>query len=77
VVTSTINPNPTNITVSVSGGTLSLSWPSDHLGWILQQQTNKLTDPNWVDVPGSAGITSTNVTINPSVPSTFYRLRMP
>jgi len=77
VVTSTINTNPTNITFSVSGNTLSLSWPSDHLGWILQQQTNKLTDPNWVDVPASASMTSTNITINPAVPSVFYRLRTP
>jgi autotransporter-associated beta strand protein len=72
--------NPTNITFAVSGSSLSLSWPEDHLGWVLQQQTNALStgvSTNWVDVPGSASITSTNITINPALPTAFYRLRQP
>jgi autotransporter-associated beta strand protein/T5SS/PEP-CTERM-associated repeat protein len=72
--------NSTNITFNVSGNTLSLSWPADHLGWILQRQTNSLTvglSTNWVDVAGSASITSTNITINPATPTAFYRLRSP
>jgi fibronectin-binding autotransporter adhesin len=75
-----IATNPTNITAVASGNTLALSWPADHLGWILQQQTNSLTtglSTNWVDVAGSANITSTNVTINPASPTVFYRLRLP
>ena len=32
----TVNTNPTNITTSVSGSTLTLSWPADHTGWRLQ-----------------------------------------
>lgn len=72
--------NPTNITFSVSGSTLALSWPADHLGWILQTQTNSLgsgLSNNWVDVSGSAAITSTNIAINPALPTAFYRLRHP
>ena len=72
--------NSTNLLFSVSGTTLSLSWPGDHLGWILQSQTNSLgagLGTNWVDVPGSSSITSTNITVNPSMPSAFYRLRNP
>ena len=75
--------NPTNITFSVTPGapgTLHLSWPADHLGWILQVQTNSLSQgisTNWVDVPASATITSTNVSINPAIPTEFYRLRLP
>jgi autotransporter-associated beta strand protein len=75
-----IATNPTNITFSVSGNTLSLSWPSDHLGWILQQQTNSLSvglGTNWIDVPGSSSITSTNITVNSALPTVFYRLRQP
>src|SRR5208282_5369528 len=70
--------NPTNITFSLSGNTLTLSWPSDHLGWILQSQTNGLgkgLSTNWVDVAGS-GSSDTNVsTINQTNPAVFYRLR--
>jgi fibronectin-binding autotransporter adhesin len=83
-VASPIASNPTNITFSVSGsgssGTLSLSWPSDHLGWILQRQTNSMSvglSTNWVDVTGSDTITTTNVGINPAIPTSFYRLRHP
>jgi autotransporter-associated beta strand protein len=72
--------NPTNITVSVSGGTLTLSWPADHLGWILQTQTNSLStglNTNWYDVPGSSSSTQAVIGINPANPATFYRLRLP
>lgn len=75
-----IATTPTNLTSSVSGNTLSLSWPASHLGWILQQQTNSLAigiSTNWSDVAGSASITGTNITINPAVPTVFYRLRNP
>jgi hypothetical protein len=41
-------------------------------------QTNALTvgiSNNWVDVPGSAATTSTNIVVNPALPTVFYRLR--
>jgi fibronectin-binding autotransporter adhesin len=79
-VGTTIASNPTNITFNVTGSTMALSWPADHLGWILQQQTNALgagLGTNWVDVAGSAGMTSTNIGISPAVPTAFYRLRHP
>lgn len=71
---------PTNLVFTASGGQLTLSWPANYQGWILQQQTNTLNaglGTNWVDVPGSGGITSTNIPINPATPSAFYRLRYP
>jgi autotransporter-associated beta strand protein len=80
VTGSIIASNPTNITATVNGNTLSLTWPADHLGWILQSQTNSLTaglGTNWVDVAGSAAATNNNVTINPASPSVFFRLRHP
>jgi len=77
-------PNaPTNITFSISGSTLTISWPSNYLGWILQEQTNTLsaglqTSTNaWFDVSGTASVTSTNLPINPAIPTAFYRLRHP
>ncbi len=83
IITQTIATNPTNITFSVSGSMLTLSWPADHLGWILQSQTNSLnvgiTTPagSWFDVPGSASVTSAVIPINPANPTVFYRLRNP
>jgi autotransporter-associated beta strand protein len=68
--------NPTNITFVASGTTLQLSWPADHLGWILQSESN-LVPANWVDVPGSGSVLSTNLVINPAIPAEFFRLRHP
>ena len=70
--------NPTNITATVSGNLLTLSWPADHLGWTLQAQTNSITTgltTNWVDVAGSAASNTNVMTINPANPTVFYRLR--
>ncbi len=69
-----ITPRPT-IGFSHSGNTLSLSWGTS--GFTLQMQTNAPNvgiSTNWVNVPGSTSITSTNITISPTNPSTFYRL---
>ena len=80
LVVGPIPTNPTKITFSVSGNTLSLSWPSDYVGWFLQAQTNSLStglSTNWVDVPGSDALTSESITINPAAPTVFYRLRSP
>ncbi|HEY1790192.1 MAG TPA: autotransporter-associated beta strand repeat-containing protein, partial [Verrucomicrobiae bacterium] len=72
--------SPTSITAHVNGNVLSLSWPANYLGWILQAQTNSLSvgiSTNWVDVAGSGSVTSTNMPINPSNPTVFFRLRYP
>jgi len=70
--------NPTNITISVSGSTLTLSWPADHTGWILQSQTNALgvgLSSNWADVAGSESSNTNVSTITHTNPAVFYRLR--
>ncbi|MBW8863640.1 MAG: autotransporter-associated beta strand repeat-containing protein, partial [Verrucomicrobia bacterium] len=77
-VVATVNTNPTNITAVVSGNLLQLSWPADHTGWTLQVETNALNTgirTNWVDVPGSAAVNSTNITIDVTKPTVFYRLK--
>jgi autotransporter-associated beta strand protein len=69
---------PTNITFSLSGNSLTLSWPANPTGWILQSQTNSLGSglgTNWVDVAGSGSVTEEVYTVNPSSPTVFYRLR--
>ncbi len=63
------------ITFTYNGTTLGLNWGVT--GWYLQAQTNSasvgLTN-NWVDVPGSTGLTSTTITVDPKQPTVFYRL---
>lgn len=76
---SLVNPNPTNIVTSISGSLLTLSWPADHTGWTLQMQTNSLAGglgTNWVDVAGSTVINSTNITVDPTLPAAFFRLKL-
>ncbi len=71
---------PPSMTNSVSGNTITLNWPADYLGWVLQLQTNSLStglSSNWVDVPGSGASTSATVTIDPVNPTVFIRLRSP
>lgn len=69
--------NPTNLIYSFSATQLTLSWPSNYIGWTLQAQTNPpgtgLTT-NWYDVPGA---TNTNVVVIPisgTNGSGFYRM---
>jgi len=72
--------NPTNLTAVLSGELMALSWPADHLGWRLQVQTNQLStglSTNWVVVPGTELVTSTNLTINPTTGAVFYRMVYP
>ena len=72
--------NPTNISItfSASTATVTVSWPMDHLGWLLQSQTNSFgIGADWVDVAGSGSVTSINFTIDQANPSVFYRLSHP
>jgi len=76
----TVNTNPTNITVKLTGSQLVLSWPADHTGWSLQAQTNTLTKglgTNWVTIPGTAAFNSYTNTIAPANGSVFYRMVYP
>ncbi|HYG23074.1 MAG TPA: autotransporter-associated beta strand repeat-containing protein [Verrucomicrobiae bacterium] len=75
-----VSTTPTNITTSVSGGVLTLSWPASHQGWRLQAQTNSLSTglaTNWVDVAGSTGTTNVAMPINTSNEAVFFRLIYP
>jgi polygalacturonase len=67
---------PTNIAFQLIGTQLNLSWPPDHFGWRLQYDTN-LTDSNWITVPNSTNVISTNITINPANGSVFFRMVYP
>jgi polygalacturonase len=68
---------PANIAMQVNGSTLQLTWPQDHLGWRLQVQTNSPSDSNWVDVPNSIALNSTDLTLDPANGNVFFRLVYP
>ena len=69
---------PARLTNSVSGNTLNLSWPAGQ-GWRLQMQTNNLATglgTNWTYVTDGS-ISSTNIMLDPTKPTVFYRLAYP
>ncbi len=69
---------PGIITNSLSGNTLSLTWPAGQ-GWRLIGQTNGLTNglgTNWGTVTGGSD-GSISITIDPNKPTVFYRLVYP
>ena len=75
-----VNQAQTNLTVSVSGGQMTLEWPQDHTGWVLEAQTNALSaglGTTWVRIPSSATTNQVSVPINKANAATFYRLVYP
>ena len=78
-----VNPNPTNISFSISGNQLTLAWPADHAGWRLLAQTNNLLSGvssntnDWGTVSGSAATNQVIITVDPAKPTDFYRLVYP
>ena len=77
-VVQTVNPTPTNLTVTVAGGTLTLAWPSDHTGWRLETNVVSVADPySWFTLPGSAFTNQVSIPIDPTGPDVFFRLAFP
>jgi len=80
MVVSVTAANPTNMSYSVSGSFLTISWPAAYLGWILQSQTNTLAaglTTNWVDIAGSSSNTQALLQMNAANSDRFFRLRHP
>lgn len=64
----------------LANGQMQLAWPQDHLGWRLQIQTNNLTGglgTNWTTLPNSTNVIATNIVINPTDGSVFFRMIYP
>jgi autotransporter-associated beta strand protein len=79
-VTQTLAMNPTNIMFSVSGNSLTLAWPADHLGWRLEAQTNSLSvglGTNWVTVADSTNRTQITLPLDATAAGVFFRLVYP
>jgi fibronectin-binding autotransporter adhesin len=66
------------ITAVATSSTLSLSWPADHKGWIVQSNSVSLSvSSDWHDIPATANGTNYSTTINSGQPQVFYRMRYP
>lgn len=71
-----INTNSSNLVYSVSASQLTISWPSNQIGWTLESQTNPPTvgiTTNWSVVAGSTATNMETFTIS-STNTAFYRL---
>jgi hypothetical protein len=73
-----VNPNPTNIVTTMTNNTsLTLSWPADHKGWLLQAQTNTLAKglgTNWVNITNSVTTNLMNIPTAGTNGSVFFRM---
>jgi autotransporter-associated beta strand protein len=68
----------TNITMSVASNQITLSWPTNYLGWVLQSNSAGLEMANdWFAVPGSSGTNRFQMTIDPNMTNVFYRMESP
>ncbi|MGN6553658.1 MAG: hypothetical protein ACTHLW_08040, partial [Verrucomicrobiota bacterium] len=67
-----------NVAFSLEGNVLSLSWPSNYVGWLLQSNTLGLAHSDgWSTVPGSASTNFLQFPMDPAPSSVFYRLAAP
>ncbi|HEX3800104.1 MAG TPA: carbohydrate-binding protein [Verrucomicrobiae bacterium] len=67
------------VNLVAANGQLQLAWPQDHLGWMLQVQTNSLgmgLNTNWVTVSGSDAVNQMTFPVTTNG-SSFFRLVSP
>jgi autotransporter-associated beta strand protein len=79
-VPATIPTAPTNITFTATSSDITISWPSNYLGWSLQTQTNsrsvglKAATNFWFTIPGTESVTTTNLPVDKINETVFFRL---
>ncbi|GEM_PF-832036 len=73
-----VDTTPTEITTTVGGGVLTLTWPTSHIGWQLWSNSVSLTDTgSWFLVSGSEQTNRIDSAIDPSKTNVFFRLLLP
>jgi hypothetical protein len=80
VVGQPVSFSPTQLSFTTGPSRLQLTWPSDHLGWTLQAQTNSPNSglgTNWVAMPASTMTNAITLPINSTNGSVFFRLAQP
>jgi len=68
----------TNLTAALMATRVTISWPSNYVGWILQTNLDLRNPTAWGDVQGSP--TNSQITlpkVDPTLPRQFFRLRHP
>jgi hypothetical protein len=63
--------------VTLNQDTLQLDWPADHIGWVLQTQTNPGINSQWLSIPGSSLTNRLDQPLDRANPSVFFRLIAP
>lgn len=76
-VTSAVVPPP-KLSISLSGANVILSWPTNAVGYNLQQ-TAELSSPTWTNYVGIVNTSGTNKTVTVTTPASrlFFRLSNP
>lgn len=68
----------TNMTFSVTGNQMNLSWPSNYIGWLLQSNSGSVAlSDEWFTVPGSANTNRFQIIIDLKQTNVFYRMVSP
>jgi hypothetical protein len=71
---------PPQLEFATAGNQLQLNWPPNHIGWLLQAQTNSLAaglGPNWSNVSSSTQTILMTLPVNPANGAVFFRLVRP
>jgi hypothetical protein len=75
-----ISSEQARIGFAATNGQYRVNWPADHLGWVLQAQTNSPANglrSNWSAVQGSGSTNQVMIPINRANGSVFFRLARP
>ena len=75
-----VSLTPPMLVSQLSGSQLQLTWPTDHLGWRLEIQTNTLSSglgTNWTTVANSTNVVQMNLPLSPTNGAVFLRLVSP
>jgi hypothetical protein len=75
-VTGIVPTGSPKLTFGIANGLAELGWPSDHIGWRLEAQTNGL-GTNWVTVPNSTTTNQVSISVSTNVANVFFRLIYP
>jgi hypothetical protein len=68
---------PPEIAISVNSSQLTLNWPTNYTGWMLESNSKGLATTNWSPLPGLEHTNFVQITIQPGQSNVFYRLSPP